>query len=142
MLNAGVSKLWPTKPFRQRWKKLCSPKFCWFCRMWHIPKQSHYLRRPPLDIFCNSLCGPQKKKFGSPCFNTSLAKWMRLRTSMFQPQSTDKCLINVKSFFFCIFIVCLAQIFIQQNTHCNWQEKKVFVHISWKFSQERNWPSI
>jgi len=26
--------------------------------MQHIPKQSHYVRCPSLELLCNSLCGP------------------------------------------------------------------------------------
>jgi len=34
--------------------------------MQHIPKQSHYVRCPALEVSCSSLCGPQTKKFGEP----------------------------------------------------------------------------
>ena len=32
----------------------------------NIPKQSHYVRCPALELLCNSLCDPQTKKFGDP----------------------------------------------------------------------------
>jgi len=37
--------------------------------MSHIPKQSHYVRCPTLELLCNSLCGPQTKKFGDPALD-------------------------------------------------------------------------
>jgi len=40
--------------------------------MCHIPKQSHYLRRPALDMLCNSLCGPRTKKFEASGLRYSL----------------------------------------------------------------------
>ena len=36
--------------------------------MQHIPKQSHYVRCPVLELLCTSLCGLLAKKFGDPCF--------------------------------------------------------------------------
>jgi len=34
--------------------------------MQYIPKQSHYTRRPALELLCNNLCGPLTKTFGDP----------------------------------------------------------------------------
>jgi len=48
-------------------ENICSRKICWFGGMYHIPKQSSCVRRPALDMFCTSLCGPQTKKFGEHC---------------------------------------------------------------------------
>ena len=36
--------------------------------MQHIPKQSHYVRCPALELLCDGLCGPVAKKFGNPRF--------------------------------------------------------------------------
>jgi len=36
--------------------------------MWHILKQSHYVRCSALRLLCDRLCGPWTKKFGDPCF--------------------------------------------------------------------------
>jgi len=44
-------------------------KTCWFGRMQHIPKQSHYVRCRSLGLLCNSLCGPWTKKFGDPALH-------------------------------------------------------------------------
>jgi len=43
-------------------------KICWFGRMQHFTKQSHYVRCPALELLCNILCSPLTKKFGDPCF--------------------------------------------------------------------------
>ena len=40
-----------------------------FGRMQHIPKQSHYVRRPTLALLCNNLCGPRMKTFGDPALD-------------------------------------------------------------------------
>ena len=37
-------------------------RMCWFVRMWHIPKKSHYARCPALQLLSNSLCGPLTKR--------------------------------------------------------------------------------
>jgi len=77
----GVSKLLPvgqirpTKPFQPAREAISSghkdilPTIkkmqIWFCRMQHmsiVPKQSHYVRCPALELLYNSLCGPRKKK--------------------------------------------------------------------------------
>jgi len=34
--------------------------------MQYIPKQSHYVRCPALELLCNILCDAQIKKFGDP----------------------------------------------------------------------------
>jgi len=34
--------------------------------MYHIPKQSKYVRCPALELLCDSLCGPLTKMFGDP----------------------------------------------------------------------------
>jgi len=47
--------------------EMCLWKICWFGTIWHIRRQSHYVRRPILDLFRISLCGPRTKKFGDPC---------------------------------------------------------------------------
>jgi len=36
-------------------------KFGWFGGIQHTPKQLHYVRRPALDMFCITLCGPRTK---------------------------------------------------------------------------------
>jgi len=40
--------------------------------MQYIPKQSHYVRCPDLELLCNILCRPQIKKFGDPAINKQL----------------------------------------------------------------------
>jgi len=74
----GVSKLRPAgqmrpaKPFHPAREAVLSKiknvlrKTFWIGRIEHFPKRSHYARRPALDIFCISLCGPRTKKFGNP----------------------------------------------------------------------------
>jgi len=41
----------------------------WFIRMWHIPKQSYYVRCPALEVLCNSLGGPLTKNVETPALN-------------------------------------------------------------------------
>jgi len=66
-VKQGVSKLRPTaqsgprRHFVNNEKILNLRKICWFCRMWHIPKQSHYVRFPALELLCNNLCGRRTK---------------------------------------------------------------------------------
>jgi len=36
--------------------------------MQHIPKQSHYVRCPTLELLSISLCGSLTNMFGDPCF--------------------------------------------------------------------------
>jgi len=48
--------------------------------MQHIPKQSHCVKYPALELLCNNLCGPRTKNFGGPALHD--------RT----PQCTGSCL--------------------------------------------------
>jgi len=40
-----------------------------------VPKQSHYVRFPALELLHNSLCGPRTKKFGDPWLSSILVSW-------------------------------------------------------------------
>jgi len=41
-------------------------KICWFGRIQHTPKQSHYVRRPALNMFCITLCGSRTENVWRP----------------------------------------------------------------------------
>ena len=43
------------------WWKNIFTKICWFGRIWHTPKQSQYIRRQALDMFCTTSPGPRTK---------------------------------------------------------------------------------
>jgi len=63
-------------------------KMCWFDRMWHYPKQSHYVRCPALELLFTSLCGLLTKKFVDPWpreFNTFLLYCRSLLESRLLP---------------------------------------------------------
>jgi len=38
--------------------------------MQHIPKQSHYVRCPAVELLCNGICGPLATKLGDPALDT------------------------------------------------------------------------
>ena len=56
-------------------------KTCWFGEMQYIPKQPHYVRSPALELLCNSLCGPQIKKFRDPCTKQTTTRCLFRKTA-------------------------------------------------------------
>jgi len=48
-------------------------KMCWFGRMQHIRKQSHYVGCPDLELLCNSLCSSRTETVVDPCLQSCSA---------------------------------------------------------------------
>ena len=60
--------------------------------MQYIPKQSHYVICPALELLCYSLCGPQIKKFVGSCTKQTTTRCFLGKTAerMFYDIKTEK----------------------------------------------------
>ena len=91
-----------------------SQNIFWFDGMQHIPKQSHNVRCPALELLCNSFCDPLTKMSGDPLHELFSAEhsaqnrttcqndqnkpeiWCAISTSLFRGQcSTTENKLNI-----------------------------------------------